>query len=288
MGEIALAVALRDGAARLAAAGIESAPGDARLLIAHALGREAKGLTLFGPSSVTAAEWSQIEALIARRAVGEPVARILGRREFWSLAFQLTPATLDPRPDSETAVEAALALVPDRAAPLTLLDLGTGSGCLLLALLSELPAARGIGVDRNPAAALAARTNAAALGLTDRAAFIVGDWGAALAPMRVDLLVSNPPYIPSGDLPGLARDVRDWDPPLALDGGPDGLDCYRALAIDLPRLLRPGAGVALEIGWDQADAVSTLMRPILGASLTVIPDLAGRPRVVRGVGRLSE
>lgn len=166
---LALVDALRVWTDRLAAAGVEQPALDARLLAADALGRDAKGLVLFGPSALSAAQAAQIDDRVARRAAGEPTARILGRREFWSLSFALTPATLDPRPDSETLVDCVLAALPDRAAPLTLADLGTGSGCLLLALLSELPAAQGIGVDRAPEAAVAARANATTLGLSHRA-----------------------------------------------------------------------------------------------------------------------
>jgi release factor glutamine methyltransferase len=211
---------------------------------------------------------------VRRRAAGEPLSRLRGAREFWSLDFALSPETLDPRPESETLVAAALDAVPDRAARLRLLDLGTGTGCLLLALLSELPNAWGLGIDRAAGAAATARANAVALGLASRAAFIVGDWGEALRG-GFDFVVSNPPYIPSADIPALAPEVRH-DPLRALDGGPDGLDAYRALAPDLARLLR---GTALiELGAGQAPAAARIMRT---AGLDVRgtrPDLAGIDR----------
>ena len=217
--------------------------------------------------------------LVARRADGEPVARILGRREFWGLPFALAPATLEPRPDTETVVEAALGLVRGAGGAASILDLGTGSGCLLLALLSELPDAAGVGVDRSPAAAAAARRNARSLGLGDRARFVAGDWAEAISG-RFDLVVSNPPYIATEHIEALAPEVRRHDPALALDGGADGLDAYRAIVADLPRLLAPSGVAVLELGAGQRDAVAGLAR---AAGLVVIgsnPDLAGTPRAL--------
>jgi len=207
---------------------------------------------------VPPAEAAAFAALLRRRLAGEPVSRIAGRREFWSLSFRLGSDTLDPRPDSETVAEAALAVLPERGAPWRLLDLGTGTGCLLLALLSERPAAFGIGLDRSPGAAATARDNARALGLAGRSAFVVGDWTAAIAG-AFDLIVSNPPYIESGAIAGLEPGVREHDPRAALDGGRDGLDAYRAIVRDAPRLLRPGGALALEIGEGQGPAISQLL-----------------------------
>jgi release factor glutamine methyltransferase len=258
---------------------------EARLVVAAALGLDPSTLLGWPERALDAAGTARARDFVRRRAAGEPLSRLRGTREFWSLAFALSPDTLDPRPESETLVATALAAVADRAAPLRLLDLGTGTGCLLLALLSELPNACGIGVDRAPGAALAARANAAALGLGRRAAFLVGDWGAALAG-GFDLVVSNPPYIPSATIATLAPEVRH-DPRRALDGGPDGLDAYRALAPDLARLLRGTA--VLELGAGQARAVAEIMR---GQGLDVrgvTPDLAGIERclVLAGPAKIS-
>lgn len=217
--------------------------------------------------------------MIRRREAREPVARILGRRGFWTLDLQVTTDTLDPRPDSETVVEAVLARVQDRAAPLRLLDLGTGSGCLLLALLSELPKAWGLGVDRSPGAAMAARANAALNRLDTRTAFVVGNWADALEG-RFDVVVSNPPYIEQDAIAGLMPEVRQYDPVAALDGGLDGLDAYRAILADLPRLLAPGAMAAFELGQGQGQAVGAMMGAAGFARIEIRPDLAGIGRCI--------
>ncbi len=277
-----IAEALRDGTARLAAAGIDSALSDARLLLMHALGIDRTGLLSRAAEPLPPEAAARYAAHLARRAAREPVSRILGRREFWSLDFALGPATLDPRPDSETLVEAALAAVPDRPVPgqpLRVLDLGTGTGCLLLAVLHDRPAAFGIGVDRSEEAARTARDNARALGLADRAAFTVGDWATALAG-RFDLVLSNPPYIPDADIAALEPEVREHDPRLALSGGADGLDAYRALAGALPGLLAPGGTAVVELGIGQAADVAALFRAA-GLDIAGTPhDLAGIPRCV--------
>ena len=199
----------------------------------------------------------RLEALLRRRVAREPMAYILGRREFWSLDLAVAPATLTPRPDSETLVAAVLDELPDRQAKLRLADFGTGSGCLLLALLSELPAASGIGVDIDADAAEVARGNAARLGLGPRMQVVQGEWGRSLdGPF--DVIVSNPPYIATGDLAGLEPELG-YEPRLALDGGADGLVAYRALIPDAARLLRSGGLLALEIGVGQAEAVEALL-----------------------------
>lgn len=276
-----LGAALAEGAARLAAAGVEGARRDARLLLADAAGLEPGALTAWPERPLAPAARRRYERHLARRAAREPVARILGRREFWSLPFALSPATLDPRPDSETLVEGLLACLPERGRPLRLLDLGTGSGCLLLALLSELPAAWGLGIDRSAAAAATARRNAAALGLAERAAFLVGDWAAALADAAgFDLVVSNPPYIAREALATLDPEVLEHDPRDALDGGPDGLEAYRALSHQLPRLLRPGGWAAVEIGADQADSAAAALGAGSLAAPRLLRDLAGHPRAL--------
>jgi len=267
-------------AAELSSAGVEAADLEARVLLAHALGCGPGDLLGRRGDAVPEAARGVAATLLQRRLSGEPVARILGHREFWSLDFRLSPDTLVPRPDTETVVEAALALIPDRTRPLRVLDLGTGSGAILAAVLSERPAAFGIGVDRAEGAARAARGNLARAGVGGRAAVMVGDWGAGLAG-GFDLVVSNPPYIVRSTLAGLPREVRLHDPELALDGGEDGLVAYRAILRDLPRLLVPGGGAVLELGAGQEREVADLA---LAAGLQVDgparADLGGIPRAL--------
>jgi release factor glutamine methyltransferase len=267
--------ALDWGADRLAAAGIDAARLEARLLLAHALGLASAGL-LAGLDLPAPA--SGYPGLVARRAGREPLALILGRREFWSLDLLVSPATLIPRPESETLIEAALAAFAGRAAPRRLLDLGTGTGCLLLAALGEFPAACGVGIDRVPAAAALARDNAAVLGLAGRAAFLCGDWAAAVAG-RFDLVLANPPYIPTADIAGLMPEVACHEPRSALDGGADGLAAYRAILADLPRLLAPGGIAVVELGAGQAAPVAALAAGA-GLAAEARADLAGVPRAL--------
>lgn len=247
---------LEAGARRLAEAGIEDSRREARLILAHALGVEP--VTIMGYPERTVEDHGRYDALIARRAAREPLSHLTGRREFWSLEFEVTAETLDPRPDSETLVEAALAALPDRNAELSVLDFGTGTGCLLLALLSELPNARGLGIDISEATLAVARRNAQRLGLADRASFALGDWGAALTG-PFDLIVSNPPYIPSDDIAGLQAEVARFEPRRALDGGGDGLAAYRRLAVDFARLLAPKGVAAVEFGVGQGPGIAGLM-----------------------------
>jgi len=268
---------IRSGAARLAAAGVPDARRDARLLLALVLDLEAAEVLVDPQRPVSGAAQARYAALLAQRAARVPVSRLLGAREFWSLPLRLTPATLDPRPDSETLVAAVLAARPERAAPLRLLDLGTGSGCLLLALLSEYPAATGVGVDRDPAAAAAAAANARRLGLGARAAFLAGDWDDALA-QRFDVVVTNPPYLSAADLAAAEPEVRAHDPYAALDGGLDGLAAYRALAPRLAERLGPDGLAALELGADQGPAVAALLAEAGLAVTNRACDLAGRER----------
>jgi release factor glutamine methyltransferase len=275
-----LAAAVAGAAARLAAAGIEDPRRDARLLACRLLGGGPELLLAHPERPLSAAEAARIEAAVARRAAREPVSRILGEREFWSLPFGLNAATLDPRPDSETLVAAVLAELPDRRARLSLLDLGTGSGCLLLALLSELPAASGCGIDSSAAAVEQAGANAARLGLAARATFLRHSWteGLELAGAPWDVVVGNPPYIASGEIAALAPEVARYDPPAALDGGADGLAAYRALIPAACRTLRPGGLIALEVGEGQAQAVEALLAAAGLASLRRARDLAGVER----------
>ena len=251
--------AVTAAARRLAQAGVPTPHADGRLLVQHALGVDRGGLLTERDRVLDADERARLRRAVDRRAAREPISRIVGVREFWSLEFRLSPAVLDPRPDSEAVVEAALSCVPDRTLPLSVLDLGTGSGCLLLALLHELPAAWGVGIDVDPDAVAVARDNARRLRLADRAAFLCSDWAAPLAG-RFDLVVANPPYIGRLDRAELAPEVGVYDPPMALDGGSDGLAAYRRLSAGLDGLLPSGGHVVLEVGAGQADAVEELLR----------------------------
>ncbi|MER2520313.1 MAG: HemK/PrmC family methyltransferase [Bdellovibrionales bacterium] len=358
---------LCDGSARLAEAGVESAARDIRILLAHALGLQRTDLLTQTDRVLAKDEIFRIEALLKRREAREPVSRILGEREFWSLPFGLNEATLDPRPDSETLVEMALGMAkkffpnsghrehseamqshegvrrdydsgsPRRYAPrddvygqvspdlskisldgsLIVLDLGTGSGCLLLALLHELPSAYGLGLDVAPRAVEQAKINAERLGLAERATFAVADWndvslselarnmmpplpnppheGEGIAagfrqdyPLNFDVIISNPPYIPRGDLTGLMPDVRDYDPRAALDGGEDGLDPYRLLVPQLPALLAPNGCAVFEVGQGQAQAVAEMFRQAGFRDVTIRRDLGGIERCVGGAHHIPE
>jgi release factor glutamine methyltransferase len=255
-----VATARRLLAQRFREHGLDTPELDSRLLVGHALGLDHAALAAQGERSLTAVEADVVAALAARRLACEPVARILGVKEFWGLAFRLNAATLVPRPETETVVEAALAAIDRdrRVSALRVADLGTGSGALLLALLAELPAAHGISTDVSPAALGCARANAVALGLDQRASFIACDYGAALKG-PFDLVVSNPPYVVNDDIAMLAPEVRDFDPLVALDGGPDGLAAYRTIAADARRLLSGDGILVLELGAGQLGAVTTLL-----------------------------
>ena len=233
-------------------------------------------------------ERSVVECLrgsLARIVIGEPLSRVLGWREFWGLRFALSADTLDPRPESETLVEAVLRRIPDRNVPLSFLDLGTGTGCLLLALLAELPTAIGIGVDVAVGAVMTARKNAEVLGLADRARFFVGDWSSALSE-RFTVIVANPPYIAGVEIASLPPEVRCYDPRRAVDGGDEGLAAYRRIAEDLPALLSNGGIFAVEIGAGQASAAAAILQAE-GLLIDAIErDLAGIERCI--VARLDE
>ncbi len=276
-----VAEALHRAAATLGAAGVARPRLDARLLLAHVLRIGPEGVIAEPERPVDPAALKRLARLTARRARREPVARILGTREFWSLPFKLTPDTLDPRPDSETVVESALAALAAAGVsrPLRLLDLGTGTGCLLLALLHELPNARGLGVDIDAKACAAAAANAASLGLERRAWFAAGDWGRATGG-AFNLIVANPPYVPDGCIDALQPEVARYEPRRALAGGADGLDCYRALAPDLARLLAPDGLGVVEIGAGQAGAVMELFAAAGLEGLGAGRDLAGIERCV--------
>jgi release factor glutamine methyltransferase len=269
-------------AARLRAAGLDSPDLDARVLTGHALDLDHATLVAAAAQPLDAAALARIEAFATRRLAGEPVSRIVGAREFWGLRLAVTPAVLVPRPETETLVELALALIDRggaRTRVLRIADLGVGSGAILLALLSELPGARGTGTDIAGDALDVARRNADELGLRARAEFLQSDYGNALQG-PFDLVVSNPPYIASGAIPGLDREVRDHDPRHALDGGADGLAAYRAIASDAPRLLSPGGHLVVEIGAGQQQEVERLFDASGLAIAAVRPDLSGIVRAV--------
>lgn len=271
--------ALSAMASRLQQAGIDRARAEARLLVAQALGVKLETVVGDDARVLTADELQRLEELVARRVRREPMAQIVGQREFFGRNFRVTADVLTPRPDSETLIEAMLAQVPDRSAPLRLLELGVGSGCLLLTLLAELPNAQGTGVDISSAALAVAKQNASALSLAARCALVEGDWSLA-ADGRFDIVLSNPPYIPSHDIERLEPEVARYEPRLALDGGDDGLLFYRRLAADLPRLLAGGGLVAVEIGQGQGSDVSRLFQE---AGLRLLPahaDLAGIERCI--------
>jgi len=266
-------------AGALSAAGFEEPRRHACRLVASALAISRADLFGHPDRAVDEQQIGRIRAMLGRMVKREPLSRILGKREFWGLEFALSAETLDPRPETETVVEAVLRRNPERRAPLRFLDLGTGTGCLLLTLLAEFPAASGVGIDIAERAVRTAACNAVALGVADRALFLVGDWGAAVS-AKFDAVVTNPPYIASGELRLVPREVACYDPWRALDGGEDGLSAYRAIATHLPRLLASNGIFVTEVGIDQAEAVVAVMRTN-GLDLDGIEkDLAGIPRCV--------
>lgn len=274
-----IAAALAQAEARLRRSEVEDPRREARLLLAAALGDRPELVIGYPDRELDRAEAAAFADMVDRRTLREPVSRILGRREFWSLPFRISPATLDPRPDSETLVEVVLARFPDRSAALSILDLGTGTGCLLLALLSELPGAVGLGTDISPEAIAVARANAADLGLSDRARFAVADWASGLTGSW-QAIVSNPPYIMDDEIAGLAPEVARYEPRAALSGGPDGLCCYRHIVPQAARLLVPGGLLAFEIGEGQGAAVQSILAAAGFKWIECAPDLAGIERCV--------
>ncbi|TQV73223.1 peptide chain release factor N(5)-glutamine methyltransferase [Denitrobaculum tricleocarpae] len=255
---VTAASALRVATARLTAAGIEGARRDARLLLSTILPGGASALLREPEQVLSGSELSRFQAAIGRRAKREPVSRVVGVREFWSLPFRVSPDTLDPRPDSETLIEGILEWVQDTSKPLRILDLGTGTGCLLLALLSELPAACGLGVDISEEALAVARDNAGNLELSGRADFACHDWTKGLTGAW-DIVLSNPPYITEGEAALLEPEVSDYDPPAALIAGVDGLRDYRILIPGAADLLPAHGLLALEVGRGQANSVEEML-----------------------------
>jgi release factor glutamine methyltransferase len=271
--------------ARLRTDTIDSAELDARILVGAVLSLDLTGMIAAAERRITTAEAARLEDAARRRVAGEPVARIVGSREFWGLTLRLSAATLVPRPDTETVVELALEMLRPPADPerrLRIADIGTGSGAILLALLSELPDAYGVGTDISVAALQTASGNAVQLEMASRAAFVACDYAAALSG-AFDLIVSNPPYIRSADIPGLSIEVRDYDPLDALDGGTDGLDAYRALIPQAARLLAPGGALVVEAGHGQSGEIQGLI-DAAGLTCEQPPkaDLAGVRRAVAG------
>jgi release factor glutamine methyltransferase len=270
---------LAEASAALSAVGFGEPRRHARRLVASALAISQADLFGHLDRALEHEQISLIRIMLGRVIDREPLSRIIGQREFWGLDFSLSAETLDPRPETETVVEAVLGRNSEHHAPLRMLDLGTGTGCILLALLHEFPAATGIGVDIAEGAVMTARSNATALGLADRALFFVGNWGTALSG-RFDVIVANPPYIASGGLAFLPREVVCYDPPRALDGGRDGLVAYRAIAADLQALLACDGVFVTEIGVDQADAAATVLRANGLVLEGIEEDLAGIARCV--------
>jgi len=279
---VTAAALIAEGAGALAGAGIEEPRREARLILALALKADAASLALEGDRPVADDHAAAFRALIARRARHEPFAYLAGRRGFWSLDLDVTPDVLIPRPETELVVETALNGLggAGRNVPWSILDFGTGSGAILIALLSELPFAEGFGVDVSLEALAVARANAARLGMGDRARFGRSSWWSHVPPQRFDLIVANPPYIPSGDLSALDETVRRYEPHLALDGGVDGLGAYRAIASVAADRLAPGGRLVVEVGQGQAGAVAAMFRDSRLESVEIVPDLSGIERVV--------
>ncbi len=274
-----LVAAWKEAQARLKAARIDSPAIDARLLLEAATGASRMDILTDPHRAVSPEQAEVLHGYVERRLKREPVSRILGRKGFWKIMLNVTPDVLSPRPDTETILDiATVAFAPHEA--FTVIDLGTGSGAILLAILSERAGATGVGTDVSSEALAVAKENAANLDLDGRAAFLRTEWAAGFGDHSFDLVVSNPPYIPSADIPGLDPEVRDHDPHLALDGGPDGLVAYRELAPEIMRILKPGGTFAVEIGWDQGHAVKALFEQAGFTDVIVVKDLADRQRVV--------
>lgn len=272
---------------RLEAAGVDTPVIDARLLVEAATGARRADILAEPKRALSPPQTAQLEAYLARRERREPVSHILGAKGFWKIMLKVTPEVLTPRPDTEAILDLVLPMfAADQA--FSVLDLGVGSGAILLAILAERPAARGLGVDVSEAALAVARENAASLGLESRAALLRGDWTAGLDGDQFDLVVSNPPYIRSDDIRTLAPEVRDHEPRLALDGGVDGLAAYRRLAPEILRMLRPGGVFAVEIGLGQRSDVERLLKAAGGVEITVGQDLGGHERVVGGKKALGQ
>ncbi|HEX8470725.1 MAG TPA: peptide chain release factor N(5)-glutamine methyltransferase [Brevundimonas sp.] len=274
-----LVSAWKSAQAQLKSARIDSPSIDARLLLEAASGASRMDILTDPYRLLTDDQQAVLDGYVERRLKREPVSRILGRKGFWKIMLNVTPDVLSPRPDTETILDIVM-LAHARNETFNVIDLGTGSGAILLAILSERPAAKGVGTDISSEALAVARENAANLDLDGRATFLRTEWAAGFGDDSFDLVVSNPPYIPSGDIPGLDPEVREHDPLLALDGGPDGLEAYRELAPEIMRILKPGGVFAVEIGWDQGPQVKALFEAAGFKDVIVVKDLGDRHRVV--------
>lgn len=273
--------------ARLEAAGVPGPVIDARVLVEAACGVTRADIVGDPYREVGPEQAARLDDYLERRIRREPVSHILGRRGFWNIMLGVTPDVLTPRPETEVIVDHVLRQFPE-GRPFSILDLGVGSGAILLAILAERPAARGLGVDASEEALAVARDNAASLGMAGRVALLRGDWTAGLADADFDLVVSNPPYIATDVIETLDPEVRVYEPRLALDGGPDGLDAYRILAPEILRVLRPGGRFLVEIGYDQRAAVEALFRQAGALEVETLPDLSTHDRVVTGVKKPLE
>ena len=272
---------------RLQDAGLAGPVIDARLLVEAAAEATRADIVADPHRALTADQAELLENYLARREAREPVSQILGRKGFWKIMLAVNENVLTPRPDTETVVEFVLRDFPPHAA-WRVLDLGVGSGAILLSILAERPAARGLGVDLSEEALAVARDNAANLGLAQRCALLRGDWATGLGDAEFDLVVANPPYIASAVIETLEPEVKRYEPRLALDGGPDGLDAYRILAPEILRVLKPGGRFAVEIGYDQKAAVEALFRAAGAENVTTLTDLANHDRVVAGAKKPLE
>ena len=277
-----LVKAWKDAQLRLKAAQVDSPAIDARLLLEAAAGVTRLDVISDPYREIPDAAVETLNGYLERRARREPVARILGRKGFWKIMLKVSPDVLTPRPDTEVVVDMALRAFPEGMA-FSMLDIGVGSGAILLAILAERPAAKGLGTDVSEEALAVAKDNAASLDLGGRAAFLRTSWADGLEDAGFDLVVSNPPYIRSAEIETLEPEVRDHEPRLALDGGPDGLEAYRILAPEILRVLKPGGVFAVETGWDQAQQVKALFDAAGADQTVVVKDLGDRERVVTGV-----
>ena len=284
---LTLVQAWKSAKARLDATGISGPVIDARLLVEAAADASRSDIITDPQRALTPEQEARLEDYLSRREHREPVSHILGRKGFWKIMLRVTPDVLTPRPDTETVVEYVLRDFPEHAA-WQVLDLGVGSGAILLAILAERPAAKGLGIDISEEALAVARDNAASLGLEGRLALMRSDWTALLGEGTFDLVVSNPPYIATDVIETLEPEVRDHEPRLALEGGADGLDHYRVLAPEILRVLRPGGQFAVEIGYDQKDAVEALFREAGAMGVHTMRDLSDRDRVVAGMKKALE
>lgn len=279
MTDTTLVTAWKAATAALKAGAIDSPSIDARLLLEVATGASRTDILTDPYRALTPDQQATLDGYVQRRLRREPVSRILGKKGFWKIMLTVTPDVLSPRPDTETILDVVMLAFPPHQA-FEMIDLGVGSGAILLAILAERAGAKGAGTDISSEALAVARENAANLGLDGRSTFIRTEWAAGFADHGFDLVVSNPPYIPSGDIPGLDPEVRDHDPILALDGGPDGLEAYRELAPEIMRILKPGGVFAVEIGWDQGPQVKALFEAAGFEGVIVVKDLSDRDRVV--------